>query len=57
MLDFSSGYVKRAEAFLPAQGQKPPWRVHQNYIKDLVAMRFASVTDEAMEFRRGPVDS
>ena len=25
--------------------------------KDLVAMRFRSVTDEAMEFRRGPVDS
>ena len=55
MLDFSSGYVKRAEAFLPAQGPKAPWRVHQNYIKDLAAMRFASVTDEAMEFRKAPL--
>jgi monooxygenase len=57
MLDFSSGYVKRAEAALPKQGPKPPWKVHQNYLKDLAAMRFQPVTDEAMEFRNAPVDS
>ena len=53
MLDFSSGYVQRAAAFLPAQGPEAPWRVHQNYLKDLAVMRFGSVTDGVMEFRRG----
>jgi monooxygenase len=52
MLDFSSGYVRRAEGSLPSQGPKAPWRVHQNYLKDLAAMRFRSVADRVMEFRK-----
>jgi len=52
MLDFSSGYVRRAEGSLPHQGPKPPWRVHQNYLKDLAALKFGPVTDDAMEFRK-----
>ncbi|HKR24186.1 MAG TPA: NAD(P)/FAD-dependent oxidoreductase [Allosphingosinicella sp.] len=52
MLDFSSGYVARAAPFLPSQGPAPPWRIHQNYLKDLAAMRFRSVADSAMEFGR-----
>ena len=52
MLDFSSGYVRRAEGSLPGQGAKPPWRVHQNYLKDLAALGLGTVTDEAMEFRK-----
>ncbi|HWT13882.1 MAG TPA: NAD(P)/FAD-dependent oxidoreductase [Allosphingosinicella sp.] len=51
MLDFSSGYVKRAAGSLPSQGSKPPWRVHQNYVRDLAALRFGAVADGAMEFR------
>jgi len=53
MLDFSSGYVRRAEASLPAQGPRAPWRVHQNYLKDLAQMRFRPLSDSAMEFERG----
>ncbi len=34
-IDFTSGYVKRALDTLPKQGSKHPWRLHQNYIKDL----------------------
>lgn len=52
MLDFSSGYVRRAEGSLPGQGPKAPWRVHQNYIKDLAALGLRPVTDAAMEFGR-----
>lgn len=52
MLDFSSGYIQRAEGSLPKQAAKPPWRVHQNYLRDLAALRFGRVDDEAMEFRR-----
>ena len=51
MLDFSSGYVKRAEGSLPKQAAMGPWRVHQNYIRDLVALRFGRIDDEAMDFR------
>ncbi|MEA3047537.1 MAG: monooxygenase [Sphingomonadales bacterium] len=50
MLDFTSGYVRRAAAILPGQGPAPPWRVHQNYLKDLAALRFHSVTDAVMSF-------
>lgn len=48
-LDFTSGYVTRAMERFPKQGNKQPWQVHQNYIKDLAALRFGSVDDE-MEF-------
>jgi hypothetical protein len=53
MLDFSSGYVTRAAASLPSQGEKAPWRVHQNYLKDLAALRFGPVAGAAMHFARG----
>jgi len=52
MLEFSSGYVRRAAGSLPSQGAKAPWRVHQNYLKDLAAMRLRPLADEAMKFRR-----
>jgi hypothetical protein len=51
LLDFSSGYVTRAAGHIPAQGTKAPWRLHQNYLKDLVALGRQPVEDEAMEFR------
>lgn len=52
LLDFSSGYIRRADGVLPKQGQKTPWRVHQNYVKDLAAFTFGSISDGTMEFRR-----
>jgi monooxygenase len=48
-LDFSSGYVTRAMAKFPKQGSKAPWRLHQNYVRDLLALRYGSV-DDAMVF-------
>lgn len=48
-LDFTSGYVTRALERFPKRGNRAPWRVHQNYAKDLMALRFGSVDDE-MEF-------
>ncbi len=50
LIDFSSGYVRRADGVLPRQGQKMPWRVHQNYVKDLAVFTFGSVSDGTMEF-------
>jgi cation diffusion facilitator CzcD-associated flavoprotein CzcO len=52
LLDFSSGYVQRAIAELPTQGSKRPWKLHQNYLLDLLNLRFGAVADRALEFTR-----
>jgi cation diffusion facilitator CzcD-associated flavoprotein CzcO len=44
LLDLTSGYVQRASAVLPKQGDRPPWRLRQNYTIDLMSMRFGNVT-------------
>jgi hypothetical protein len=50
MLDFSSGYVQRAAASLPSQSDEAPWRVHQNYLKDLLALRWGRLADGVLRF-------
>ena len=51
VIDFTSGYVVRALPTLPHQGSKKPWRLHQNYMKDLSMMRYGRVDDGTMEFK------
>jgi hypothetical protein len=51
VIDFNSGYVLRALDTLPRQGSKTPWRLHQNYMKDLRMMRYGRVDDGTMEFK------
>ena len=51
-LDFTSGYVVRATDRLPKQGPSAPWRVHQNYLMDLLALRFGRVEDGVLRFTR-----
>jgi cation diffusion facilitator CzcD-associated flavoprotein CzcO len=51
VIDFNSGYVMRALHMLPHQGSKTPWRLHQNYMKDLSMMRYGRVDDGTMEFK------
>ncbi|HKE59709.1 MAG TPA: NAD(P)/FAD-dependent oxidoreductase [Pyrinomonadaceae bacterium] len=53
VIDFTSGYVVRALPTLPRQGSKTPWRLHQNYVKDLSMMRYGRVNDGTMEFQDG----
>ncbi|MEA2368795.1 MAG: monooxygenase [Thermoleophilaceae bacterium] len=57
LIDFSSGYILRNIADWPKQGSKAPWRLHQNYARDLVLLRFGAVDDEAMEFSNGQPSS
>jgi monooxygenase len=52
LIDFSSGYVLRAMDQLPRQGSKKPWKLYQNYVRDLLSLRFGSVDDGALEFAR-----
>ena len=51
VLDFNSGYVQRALDTLPKQGTKTPWRLHQNYVKDLSMLRYGRLNDGTMEFK------
>ncbi|MGD2131503.1 MAG: NAD(P)/FAD-dependent oxidoreductase [Maricaulaceae bacterium] len=49
-LDFSSGYVRRAVSRLPKQGDRSPWRVHQNYFLDMLTIRYGKLDDGAVRF-------
>jgi cation diffusion facilitator CzcD-associated flavoprotein CzcO len=50
LIDFSSGYVMRAIEKFPKQGSRAPWRLCQNYARDLLMLRYGEVDDPAMEF-------
>jgi cation diffusion facilitator CzcD-associated flavoprotein CzcO len=50
-IDLKSGYVQRSLAFFPRQGATDPWRVHQNYLKDLRLLKHGPV-DDAISFAR-----
>jgi monooxygenase len=52
-IDFSSGYVQRSIDKFPRQGSKAPWRLYQNYARDIVGLRHGPLEDGAMEFSRG----
>ena len=55
-IDFSSGYVQRALDKFPKQGSKAPWRLHQNYALDIMALKFGAIDDAAIEFA-APADA
>src|SRR5579859_4435415 len=48
--NFTPGYMKRALASWPKQGQKKPWRVYQNYLRDTITLKWTRVDDEGLEF-------
>jgi monooxygenase len=50
--DVSSGYFQRAADRLPRQGAIGPWKLNQNYLSDLVALRFGAVDDGVLQFSR-----
>ena len=51
-VDFTSGYVERARAILPKQGNRAPWRLHQNYALDTAALRLGRIEDGVLHFER-----
>jgi monooxygenase len=54
LINFTSGYVQRSIASFPKQGSKTPWRLHQNYARDLLTLRYGSLDDGALEFMPAP---
>ena len=56
LIDLSSGYVLRAMDTFPRQGDRKPWRLHQNYVLDLMTLKLGALDDGTMKFtRRGVV--
>lgn len=53
-VDFSSGYFQRSMESLPKQGSKAPWKLHQNYARDLLALRYGKVDDGTLAFTKAP---
>ncbi len=55
IIDLKSGYVMRAIDSLPKQGGRAPWRLHQNYPRDIRMLRRGPIEDEGIEFSNGAV--
>jgi cyclohexanone monooxygenase len=49
-LSFTSGYVQRAQGELPQQGSRRPWQVYQNYLQDMLTIRFGRIADGTLHF-------
>ena len=47
--------MQRSLDELPKQGGRTPWRLHQNYLRDVQLMRRGSLEDEGMTFQRATV--
>lgn len=53
-LEFTSGYVQRAVSLMPKQGARLPWRIYQNYLRDLVMLRWGKLDDGVLLLRAAP---
>ncbi len=49
-LDFSSGYVQRTIDRFPKQGDRKPWKLNQNYVADLMMLRYGKLDDPELVF-------
>jgi len=51
MVDFNSGYFLRMMDDLPKQGSKRPWKLHQNYMLDILNFKYSSLKDKFLEYK------
>jgi monooxygenase len=49
-IDLKSGYVLRSLDKFPKQGVRAPWRLYQNYARDILTLRYGAIEDGALEF-------
>jgi len=49
MLGLTSGYMQRALDIMPRQGSSNPWKMHQNYLSDVLSLRWSRVNDGTLE--------
>jgi monooxygenase len=48
IIDLASGYVLRSIDELPKQGERAPWRLHQNYVRDVRLLRRGPIDDDVV---------
>ena len=48
----SSGYIQRAVNRIPRQGDRAPWRLYQNYIKDWWQFKKHELDDGILVFNQ-----
>jgi monooxygenase len=48
-MSFTSGYITRMLDKLPRQGNVVPWKLYQNYVRDLWTIKHAGLDDPALE--------
>jgi monooxygenase len=53
LIDLNSGYVQRGVGDFPSQGSKRPWRLYQNYVLDVLTLRWRGLDDGVLRFSRG----
>ena len=51
LIDFSSGYILRALDELPRQGDREPWKLRQNYLRDVRSINHDRIDDGVLTFR------
>jgi cation diffusion facilitator CzcD-associated flavoprotein CzcO len=56
-IDFTSGYVLRSIDDFPKQGSKRPWRLYQNYLRDVITLRLGKLEDGAMVLSNPPAEA
>ena len=50
--NFSPGYIARSLANWPKQGHRAPWRVYQNYLRDVISLKWSRIDDGVLRFSR-----
>jgi monooxygenase len=53
-MEFTPGYVLRSLDELPKQGSRKPWRLNQNYLRDIQLIRRGRIDDEGLRFTKKP---
>jgi len=51
-IDLRAGYIDRAMKDFPKQGSRSPFKLYQNYLLDILSLRYGSLRDKALEYGR-----
>lgn len=49
-----SGYIQRGNAVMPRQGTRAPWRIFNDYFKDIPLLRSEEIADDTLQFSSTP---
>ena len=50
LVGLNSGYLLRATHLLPKSGAERPWKNYENYISDMMSIRYGKIEDGVLAF-------